>query len=106
MCSKILSIPSPKRILTAASNPENPIALALLEALEAPIMSTTLILPEATVPLSEPEAIRDILGSQVDLIIDGGRCGHEPTTVVDLTGDSPQIIREGKGDTSPFKSDR
>ncbi len=82
--------------------PENSIALSLLEALDEPIMSTTLILPEADVPLSEPEAITDLLGSQVDLIIDGGHCGHEPTTVVDLTGDGPKILREGKGDISPF----
>lgn len=57
----------------------------------------------AEAPLSEPEAIKDLLGNQIDLIIDGGNCGHEPTTVVDLTGDYPIIIREGKGDPEPFK---
>lgn len=92
----------PSRRTLGLRIPENQIALSLLEFLEEPIMSTTLILPEATFPLCEPEAIRDLLGSQVDLIIDGGHCGHEPTTVVDLTGDKPVIIREGKGDISPF----
>lgn len=83
--------------------PDQAITLMLLEELDEPIMSTTLILPDADFPLSEPEAIHDILGQQVDLIIDGGNCGHEPTTVVDLTGDFPSIIRVGKGDPGPFE---
>lgn len=93
----------PKRKTLGLRVPANPITLALLEHLDAPIMSTTLILPGADAPLSEPEAIRDILGKQVDLIIDGGPCGHEPTTVVDLTAEYPVILREGKGDPAPFK---
>jgi tRNA threonylcarbamoyl adenosine modification protein (Sua5/YciO/YrdC/YwlC family) len=83
--------------------PDHTIALALLEGLESPLISTTLILPGASAPLSEPEAIRDLLGSQVDLIIDGGQCGYEPTTVVDLTGEYPVILREGKGNPEPFR---
>lgn len=82
--------------------PDHTIALALLEALGEPLMSVTLILPEQTMPLIEPEAIRDILGQQVDLIIDGGYCGMEPTTVIDLTQSEPMVIRQGKGDASPF----
>ena len=93
----------PSRKTLGLRVPENQIAMALLEHLEEPIMSTTLILPEAKFPLCEPEAIRDLLGSQVDLIIDGGHCGHEPTTVVDLTGSRPNILRRGKGDPSPFE---
>ncbi len=93
----------PKRRTLGLRVPDNTITLALLEALEAPLMSTTLILPAADAPLSEPDAIRDLLGKQVDLIIDGGNCGHEPTTVVDLTGEYPQVIRHGKGDPTPFE---
>ncbi|HAT9215820.1 TPA: threonylcarbamoyl-AMP synthase [Legionella pneumophila subsp. pneumophila] len=93
----------PKRRTLGLRVPDNTITLSLLECLEAPLMSTTLILPGAQAPLSEPEAIKDLLGNQIDLIIDGGNCGHEPTTVVDLTGDYPIIIREGKGDPEPFK---
>lgn len=93
----------PKRRTLGLRVPDNPIALALLEAMEEPLMSTTLILPGANAPLSEPEAIRDILGRQVDLIIDGGNCGVEPTSIIDLTGDYPEVLREGKGDVSPFE---
>ncbi|HAT8808008.1 TPA: threonylcarbamoyl-AMP synthase [Legionella pneumophila] len=93
----------PKRRTLGLRVPDNTITLSLLECLEAPLMSSTLILPGAEAPLSEPEAIKDLLGNQIDLIIDGGNCGHEPTTVVDLTGDYPIIIREGKGDPEPFK---
>lgn len=93
----------PKKRTLGLRVPENSITHALLETLEKPLMSTTLILPGATAPLSEPEAIKDILGSHIDLLIDGGNCSLEPTTVVDLTGDYPVILREGKGDPSPFR---
>lgn len=93
----------PKRKTLGLRVPENVITLALLECLDAPLMSTTLILPGATAPLSQPESIKDLLGKQIDLIIDGGDCGHEPTTVIDLTGDYPAIVRVGKGDPEPFR---
>lgn len=93
----------PKRKTLGLRVPESVITLALLECLDAPLMSTTLILPGATVPLSQPEAIEDLLGSRIDLIIDGGNCGQEPTTVVDLTGEFPVVLREGKGDPEPFR---
>lgn len=93
----------PKRRTLGLRIPANIISLALLECLEAPIMSSTLILPGAQAPLREPEAIRDILGNHIDLIIDGGHCDQEPTTVVDLTEDYPKIVREGKGDPEPFR---
>ena len=92
----------PKRKTLGLRVPENTIALSLLECLDAPLMSTTLILPGASVPLSEPEAIRDVLGHRIDLMIDGGNCGYEPTTVVDLTGEYPVILRTGKGAIEPF----
>jgi tRNA threonylcarbamoyl adenosine modification protein (Sua5/YciO/YrdC/YwlC family) len=93
----------PKKKTVGLRVPDNIITLALLDTLEAPLMSSTLILPGAQSPLSEPEAIRDLLGNQVDLVIDGGHCGQEPTTVVDLTGEYPVVLREGKGDSTPFK---
>ncbi|MDP3705932.1 MAG: L-threonylcarbamoyladenylate synthase [Legionellaceae bacterium] len=93
----------PKRKTLGLRVPEHIISLALLDCLDAPLMSSTLILPGAVAPLSEPESIEDLLGKQVDLIINGGNCSHEPTTVIDLTGEYPVIIREGKGDPQPFK---
>lgn len=93
----------PKRRTLGLRVPDNNIALALLECLEAPLMSTSLILPGADVPLSEPDAIRDLLGTTTDLIIDAGSCDHEPTTIVDLTEDYPKIVRKGKGDVTPFE---
>ena len=93
----------PKRKTLGLRVPENTITLSLLECLDAPLMSTTLILPGATAPLGEPEAIKDLLGHQIDLVIDGGNCGYEPTTVVDLTTEYPVLLREGKGDPEPFR---
>lgn len=93
----------PKRKTLGLRVPDHAICLGLLESLDAPLMSSTLILPGALAPLSEPESIMDLLGNQVDLIIDGGNCSHEPTTIVDLTGEYPLVTRVGKGDPSPFK---
>lgn len=94
----------PKRRTVGIRVPDNSVALALLEELEAPVMSTTLLLPGCEAPLSEPGAIRDILGKRVDLIIDGGNCSPEPTTMVDFTeGDLGIIRRLGKGDPKPFE---
>jgi tRNA threonylcarbamoyl adenosine modification protein (Sua5/YciO/YrdC/YwlC family) len=84
--------------------PENKIVHALLNMIDQPLVSTTLILPDSDLPLLEPEAMCDILGKRVDLVIEGGFCGLEPTTVVDLSAQTPQIIRCGKGDIKPFQS--
>lgn len=92
----------PKRKTLGLRIPENIITLALLECLEEPLMSTTLILPGAASPLNHPEAIKDLVGDKVDLIIDGGDCGYEPTTIIDLTGEYPEVLRVGKGDPTPF----
>lgn len=92
----------PKRKTIGIRVPDHPVTLALLEMLDKPLMSTTLILPGAETPLLEPEAMRDLLGHQVDLIIDAGPCGIEPTTVVDLLTGIPSVVRVGKGDVEPF----
>lgn len=84
--------------------PDNKIVHALLEMLDEPLVSTTLILPDSDLPLLEPEAIADILGKRVDLVIDGGFCGLESTTVIDLSTNMPQIVRCGKGNIKPFQS--
>ncbi|TLY47247.1 MAG: threonylcarbamoyl-AMP synthase [Gammaproteobacteria bacterium] len=84
--------------------PDNKIVHALLEMIDQPLVSTTLILPDTELPLLEPEAMCDILGKRVDLVIDGGFCGLEPTTVIDLSRNTPEIIRCGKGDIKPFQS--
>ena len=93
----------PKRRTIGIRIPSNPIALMLLEEHREPIMSTTLILPEDNMPMTDPYEIRQILEQQVDLVIDGGYCGLEPTTVVDMTGELPKISRKGKGDPVPFE---
>jgi tRNA threonylcarbamoyl adenosine modification protein (Sua5/YciO/YrdC/YwlC family) len=87
----------PKRKTLGLRVPDNNIALAILETLNEPIMTSSLILPGDKDPLTDPYDIRETLEHQLELIVDGGYCGMEPTTVVDLTGDHPQIIREGCG---------
>lgn len=93
----------PRRRTIGIRVPDNAIVLALLEELGEPIMSTTMIMPGEAMPLIDPYEMRDLLDYQVDLIIDGGPCGFEPTTVVVMTGEVPQVVRIGKGDTSLFE---
>ncbi|MCF6355507.1 MAG: threonylcarbamoyl-AMP synthase [Candidatus Polarisedimenticolaceae bacterium] len=83
--------------------PDNPIAQALLGELREPLMSSTLILPDDEMPLTDPYDMRDTLGHEVDLVIDGGYCGFEPTTVVDMGDDSATVVRKGKGDITLFE---
>jgi tRNA threonylcarbamoyl adenosine modification protein (Sua5/YciO/YrdC/YwlC family) len=83
--------------------PENAIALALLEDLGEPIMSVTLIMPGDEYPLTDPYDIRDLLEHHVDLVVEGGYCGLEPTTVVDLTGEAPDVTRQGMGQFDDFQ---
>ena len=78
--------------------PDQPIALGLLEMLSFPMTTTTMQLPGDLVPMADPEDIRERLEHAVDLIIDGGHGGIVPTTVVDLTGDQPQVVRPGAGE--------
>ncbi|MDN3715263.1 L-threonylcarbamoyladenylate synthase [Vibrio breoganii] len=99
----------PRRLMNAKRKtigirvPDNKIALDLLEALGEPMMSTTLILPGNEVTESDPEEIRDKLEHAVDLIINGGYLGEQPTTVIDFSEDDPVIARRGAGDTTPFE---
>lgn len=93
----------PKRRTIGIRVPDNKIVLALLEELGEPILSTTLILPGEELPMTEAEDIRDRLDNEVDVIIDGGHCGIEPTTVVSLVGDQPDVLRVGCGDPAPFQ---
>ena len=83
--------------------PDHAIVQALLAQLDEPLMSVTLIMPGDTYPLTDPQDIRDLLEKRVDLIIDGGFCGLEATTVIDLTGDTPHITRAGMGDVAVFQ---
>ena len=77
--------------------PDHIVTQALLQELNEPLMSSTLILPGEEFPMTDPYQIRLYLEHQVDLIIDGGFCGNEPTTVVDLMAERPVILRQGKG---------
>ena len=92
----------PKRKTVGLRVPDNRIAAALLADLGEPLMSVTLIMPGEEYPLIDPYDIRDTLQHEVDLVIDGGYCGMEPTTVVDLADETPMVLRVGKGDIAPF----
>jgi len=92
----------PKRKTVGLRIPDNAITMALLADLGEPLMSVTLIMPDDELPLIDPYDIREVLEHDVDLVIDGGYCGMEATTVIDLYDEVPIILRVGKGDTSPF----
>ncbi len=93
----------PKRKTIGIRIPDNNIALALLEELDQPLISSTLILPDDDFPMTDPYQIQLFLENQVDLIIDGGYSGHEATTVIDLMQSPPEVLRDGKGDTQWLK---
>ena len=95
-----LSHPSRKTI--GLRVPDNAIAQALLEELGEPLLGTTLIRPGEEHALSDPEEIRDGLEKVIDLVVDGGACQLEPTTVIDLSGSEPVLVRQGLGDAAPF----
>ncbi|MFZ2525236.1 MAG: L-threonylcarbamoyladenylate synthase [Candidatus Ferrigenium altingense] len=92
----------PKRSTVGIRIPDHPVALALLEELGEPMSSSTLILPDEEWPLNDAERIRELLEKKVELVIDGGAVGVDFTTVIDLTGDKPILLRRGKGDIAPF----
>mgnify|MGYP003668455596 FL=1 len=93
----------PKRKTIGLRIPNNLIALALLEELDEPLMSSTMIFPGEDMPMTDPEDIMDRIGKQVDLIIDGGAGGASPTTVIEFIDDMPEVVRVGLGDPSPFE---
>ena len=92
----------PSRKTIGLRVPENRIAQCLLEQLGQPLLGTTLILPDEEDAMTDPQAIRARLEKQVDLVIDGGACSLLPTTVIDLTGAQPSLIRAGRGALALF----
>jgi tRNA threonylcarbamoyl adenosine modification protein (Sua5/YciO/YrdC/YwlC family) len=94
----------PSRRTIGIRVPDHPVPLALLEELGAPLMSSTLVLPGDDLPLSDPQEIRARLEHQVEAVLDGGNCGLVPTTVVDLVGDAPRVIRAGKGSVTGLEA--
>ena len=92
----------PRRNTIGVRIPDHPVAQALLAELNEPLLSSTLIMPGEELPLNDPLEIRDRLERQVELVLDGGACGLEMSTVIDMTGEAPAVIREGKGSLHPF----
>ena len=92
----------PKRNTIGLRIPDHPVVLALLQELDEPLLSSTLILPGDDYPLNDAEEIRARLEHQVDLVMDADSCGIEMTTVIDLTTDVPELIRQGRGSIEPF----
>ena len=88
----------PKRKTIGIRVPDHAIVHGLLEALGEPMMSTTLHLPGQPLPMTDPLDIREQLEQRLDLVLDGGHCGVEPTTLVDLTTDVPEVLRQGTGE--------
>ena len=95
----------PKRKTIGLRVPNYPLALALLEELDEPLLTSTLILPGSTAPLADANDIRRRLEKQLDLVIDAGHCGIEMTTLINLAGDQPELVRAGQGPLAPFGLD-
>ena len=100
----------PKRLMHAKRKtigvriPDNRVALDLLDELNEPLLSSTLMLPDEDMAMMDPYEMNQTLGHAVDLILDGGYCGYEPTSVIDLNEDPPRVLRVGKGDVSLFEN--
>jgi tRNA threonylcarbamoyl adenosine modification protein (Sua5/YciO/YrdC/YwlC family) len=93
----------PKKRTVGVRIPDHPVAQALLTELGEPLLSSTLLLPDAEEPLTQGWDIKERLDHLVDAVIDSGECGVEPTTVVDLSQDEPEIVRRGAGDPARFE---
>jgi tRNA threonylcarbamoyl adenosine modification protein (Sua5/YciO/YrdC/YwlC family) len=83
--------------------PDHPVVQMLLDEVHVPLISTTLVLPGDELPMTDATEIHERIGHAVDVVLDGGNCGLEPTTVVDLSGEAPEVLRVGKGDPRPFQ---
>ena len=94
---------NPKRRTIGIRIPNHPVSIAMLHELDEPIMSSTLMLPGESLPMTDPEEIQDQLCNVVDGVVDSGSCGLEPTTVIDLAGDTPQLVRQGRGPLPSLK---
>ena len=92
----------PSRKTIGLRVPQHQVARALLEELAQPLLGTTLILPGEEDALTDPDDVRERLGKQIELVIDSGACGLQPTTVIDLTGPEPELVRRGRGDPALF----
>jgi tRNA threonylcarbamoyl adenosine modification protein (Sua5/YciO/YrdC/YwlC family) len=92
-----------KRRTVGIRVPDHPVVQMLLDEVHVPLMSTTLMLPGDDLPMTDATEIHERIGHAVDLVLDGGNCGLEPTTVVDLSGDAPLVLRAGKGNPTPFQ---
>jgi tRNA threonylcarbamoyl adenosine modification protein (Sua5/YciO/YrdC/YwlC family) len=92
----------PRRRTIGLRVPDHRVVRALLAELGEPLLSSTLQLPGDEVPLNDVEEMRERIGRRVELILDAGPCGITPTTVIDLTGEAPVLVRLGKGDVAPF----
>lgn len=94
---------NPKRKTIGIRVPAHKIAQELLSELGEPFLTTSLVLPGAELAMTDPEEIRDTLNHAVDIVIDGGACGVQETSVVDLSEEVPELVRRGKGDVTIFE---
>lgn len=95
---------NPRRKTIGIRVPDHPITQALLAELAEPIMSSTLILPDESLPMTDPVEIHEKLAHTVDLVIDGGQCGIEPTTVIEMYQGEARLVRQGRGHSSVFET--
>ncbi len=93
----------PRRRSIGIRVPDNAVVSALLAAVGGPVMSSTLIFPDDELPLADPDEIYERLRGRVDVVIDAGACGIEPTTVLDLSTGAMEVVRQGKGDIRGFE---
>ncbi|HQA77936.1 MAG TPA: L-threonylcarbamoyladenylate synthase [Propionicimonas sp.] len=93
----------PKKKTVGVRVPAHTTALALLQALGEPLMSSTLMLPGEEHPMTDGWQVNDAIGNQLDAVLDSGDCGLDPTTIVDLSEDEPEVLRYGAGDPAPFE---